>query len=143
LWEFGDGIGMSTNYSPKYTYMGLGNYNVSLIASSASGCKDTIMKTIVVQDKPIGINEKTFISNSLLVKTINRSNYIISQSFNSGTPIEYELIDNTGKIMIRKNLGIQNAINIPVNLNYYSRGVYFLKLKYNNVDQKTIKLIAN
>ena len=41
-WDFGDGIGTSTNMSPSYTYTAIGNYNVTLTASNNIGCSNTI-----------------------------------------------------------------------------------------------------
>ena len=42
-WNFGDGY-TSTATSPSHTYTVQGAYNVTLIATNAAGCKDTIVK---------------------------------------------------------------------------------------------------
>lgn len=41
-WNFGPGTSTATN--PSYNYTSLGNYTVQLIATSANGCKDTLIK---------------------------------------------------------------------------------------------------
>ncbi|MBX7238353.1 MAG: PKD domain-containing protein, partial [Bacteroidia bacterium] len=41
-WNFGDG-GTSTVATPTHTYNSSGNYTVTLIASNASGCRDTLV----------------------------------------------------------------------------------------------------
>lgn len=43
-WDFGDG-GTSTLQNPTHTYTNYGNYSVTLIATNAFGCTDTIVKT--------------------------------------------------------------------------------------------------
>jgi gliding motility-associated-like protein len=41
-WDFGDGSPVSTATSPSYTYSSAGTYTVTLVATSASGCDDTV-----------------------------------------------------------------------------------------------------
>jgi serine protease len=43
-WDFGDGVGMSTEQNPSYTYNDVGNYTVTLTATNAYG-SDTETKT--------------------------------------------------------------------------------------------------
>jgi len=50
-WNFGDG-GVSSVISPTHTYTTAGTYTVSLIATDASGCKDTISNNITVNQTP-------------------------------------------------------------------------------------------
>ncbi len=47
-WNFGDG-GTSTLQNPSHTYTSLGNYNVTLIATGANGCSDSITKNQFVR----------------------------------------------------------------------------------------------
>lgn len=44
-WTFGDG-GTSANTNPSHPYASIGSYPVTLISTSASGCADTIVKTL-------------------------------------------------------------------------------------------------
>ena len=46
-WNFGDG-GTSTLTNPSHTYTSTGVYNVTLVTTSADGCKDTLVKTNAV-----------------------------------------------------------------------------------------------
>ena len=52
-WDFGDGVGTSTQQNPSYTYSSAGTYTVSLIATNAYG-SDTEIKTnyISAQTEP-------------------------------------------------------------------------------------------
>jgi gliding motility-associated-like protein len=56
-WNFGDG-GTSTQPNPSHTYNSLGNFNVTLVATGANGCSDSITKNQFVRiQKPIvGMN---------------------------------------------------------------------------------------
>ncbi len=51
-WDFGDGE-TSTQRNPRHVYEFPGNYIVTLIATSNSGCRDTVQKTILVVGSPI------------------------------------------------------------------------------------------
>jgi PKD repeat protein len=48
LWEFGDG-NTSTGTNPSNTYNATGNYNVTLIATAANGCTDTLTKPAYIK----------------------------------------------------------------------------------------------
>jgi len=51
-WNFGDSSPLVTNLNPSHTYASPGTYAVSLIVTSNSGCKDTIIKNVVVHPLP-------------------------------------------------------------------------------------------
>lgn len=46
-WNFG-GLGSSTDTDPIYLFTNAGNYDIQLIATSAEGCKDSILKLVIV-----------------------------------------------------------------------------------------------
>jgi len=52
-WDFGDGTGTSTVQNPKYKYTTAGNYNVKLIVSNLSHCKDSVTIQVVARPKPV------------------------------------------------------------------------------------------
>jgi gliding motility-associated-like protein len=56
-WNFGDG-GTSTQQNPSHTYTALGNYTVTLIATGANGCSDSVIKNqfIRIQAPVVAIN---------------------------------------------------------------------------------------
>ncbi|MGQ0828244.1 MAG: PKD domain-containing protein [Bacteroidota bacterium] len=51
-WDFGD-AGTSFVQNPSHTYIASGTYDVMLIVTSTSGCKDTIIKQITIQNIPV------------------------------------------------------------------------------------------
>lgn len=44
FWDFGDGIGTSTNQNPSYTYVSSGGFDVSLVVTDINGCTDTLIR---------------------------------------------------------------------------------------------------
>lgn len=51
-WSFGDG-NTSTLTSPSHTYAAAGSYTITLVATSAAGCSNTISKSVTVFGKPV------------------------------------------------------------------------------------------
>ncbi len=51
-WSFGDGTPVAALQNPSHTYSLPGNYNVTLIVNSSDGCKDTVIKNVVVHALP-------------------------------------------------------------------------------------------
>ncbi len=49
VWDFGDGPPGSSQQHPTHTYGSEGTFVVTLIVTTASGCKDTIQQTVVVE----------------------------------------------------------------------------------------------
>ena len=48
FWDFGDGVGTSTEQNPSYTYENAGHYLVKLITESTNGCRDSAWQEITV-----------------------------------------------------------------------------------------------
>ena len=109
-WSFGDG-GSSTSTSPSHTYTLPGTYTVRLIVINASGCRDTLTKTNIIN---VGAVDATFTSaDSVCVnKTISFTNT------SSPTPsgVTWDFGDGT----------TSNASN-PVK-QYSATGTYIVKL---------------
>jgi len=72
-WDFGDGTTALNTQSPAHTFPGGGSYNVELVVTSDNGCKDSITKTVVIDNVPTSAftapqvcgNEWAFINNSV------------------------------------------------------------------------------
>lgn len=65
-WQFGDGAG-STQFSPVHNYLTSGNFQVTLTATSASGCSDTSRTVISVGSAKANFNAS---SNSCVNENI-------------------------------------------------------------------------
>jgi PKD repeat protein len=48
VWNFGDGSGPGSGFSPTHIYQDTGNYNITMIAISADGCNDTANSIVSV-----------------------------------------------------------------------------------------------
>jgi len=60
----------------------------------------------------------------------------ISITSATGTKIQWQLIDNTGRIFINKNVILRDGVNnITVDLSKYSTGTYFIKLSGENINE--------
>ncbi len=54
-WDFGDGIGTSTQQNPSYTYVTSGSFDIRLIVTDINGCKDTLIRPEYISiDGPYG-----------------------------------------------------------------------------------------
>jgi agmatine deiminase len=51
-WDFGNGVGMSTDQNPVYTYTADGTYTVTLTASSASGSDTAVFTDYITVPEP-------------------------------------------------------------------------------------------
>lgn len=52
LWDFGDGVGTSTQQNPSYTYTTAGTFNVKLVSKKGSTCIDSVTKLGLLNLKP-------------------------------------------------------------------------------------------
>ncbi len=89
LWDFGDNSGSSTLVNPEHDYYdaGIGNYLVTLIAYSATGCSDTTTHPIYMQEDLI-----YYIPNSFTPDD-DMHNQLFKPIFTSGyDPYEYTLL---------------------------------------------------
>lgn len=109
-WFFGDG-GTSTAANPSYTYTTPGNFTVTLIGTSSTGCSDTIIKTslVTVQNIVSGISSPDSVCVGEPINFVNTT-----------TPVppvaNWDFGDGTGQAGI-------NATHI-----YTAPGIYTVKL---------------
>ncbi|KGL61799.1 PKD domain-containing protein [Polaribacter sp. Hel1_85] len=61
-WDFGDGLGTSTEENPTYIYPNFGTYAVSLVVTDTFGNEDTINTEVVVAEPGAGTFEATIIA---------------------------------------------------------------------------------
>lgn len=93
LWNFGDGT-TSTTASPTHTYATPGVYNVRLVSYETTGCRDTMIKQVIVKSIPTAdfsvpntcVFAPVTVSNSS-TDLINQ-NLTYSWDFGDGTPLE-------------------------------------------------------
>ncbi|MEL7428194.1 MAG: choice-of-anchor L domain-containing protein, partial [Bacteroidota bacterium] len=71
-WDFGDG-NSSTLQNPQHTYAQPGVYDVGLITLNASGCPDTIIKSVLVDSLPI-VN---YVADSVCANSATQFTHIV------------------------------------------------------------------
>lgn len=81
-WSLGDGNTASGN-APSHTYANPGNYIISLVVTSASGCKDTLEKTISVYPVPLA----NFASGNVCLG--DTTNFFDQSQVLGGSPFTY------------------------------------------------------
>ncbi len=88
-WKFGDGTS-ATNQNPTHVYPSAGTYMVTLIATSNSGCADSVKLPVIVNPIPVAgfVNNKVCFGNPT---QFNNASYVTSgaisnYSWNFGDP---------------------------------------------------------
>lgn len=141
-WDFG-GAGNSNLQNPIQLFPGSGLYNISLIATSNHGCKDTLIKSTTLNPRPIAgfaYSISTGINVGTTVSFIDTSKYSSNWNWNFG--------DGSSNVLL------QNPTNI-----YYANGAYIVTqivydsygcsdtaravIKVNNVTNEISTLIPN
>ncbi len=101
-WDFGDGS-LSTIQDPSHNYTNASTYQVSLIATSVKGCKDTITKSAVVHTLPNVQFNAANVCDGSVVHYTNLSNIaapdmIQSQVWNFGDNSYLSTIQNASHL---------------------------------------------
>ena len=131
-WDFGDGIGTSTEENPIYTYSIDDTYTVILTASN-SYCpsneteQDVTITTTSISELP-GMGIKIF-------PNPNKGVFNVSTSLED---VELSVMNNTGKIVHKQTI---NKETVKVDISGFADGNYFLRFvsKNNVVHTKIIK----
>lgn len=141
-WNFGDNAGTSTDLNPSYSYFTTGTYSVLLIATSSSGCSDSLVKSVVVINNIVTSLTPLSSNNDIVLKTLDKEHYQLEvNSLSEETHVC--VTDNLGKTVIDANDIKQiNKGTFDINLNDLKTGVYYINL-YNGKTNKTFKVINN
>ncbi|MES2565226.1 MAG: PKD domain-containing protein [Bacteroidota bacterium] len=139
-WNFGDGIGESLSSDPVYNYSSAGVYTVTLIASSNSGCTDTTFKSVVVVSDMIVTNVLSqYMAGSLIIRTLDKNDYFLSGTLEGSAFLTIKLMDGFGKLVKDYGSLKSDNINLPINLDNYKAGIYYLSITGERLSE-TIKL---
>ncbi len=118
-WDFGDGTAINTVQNPLHTYLTLGNYTITLIASGGSGCADTITGAITVNPVPTADFTAASVCTEQTVFFNNTSagapDFFV-WDFGDGT------IDNTNNVAPTHIYTVAGTYNVKLTAGYSSTG---------------------
>ena len=117
IWDFGNGF-QSYEDPVTYLYDQIGDYQVSLLIETASGCRDSIIKNITVLGNPVA----NFKYNPYTISTLDPEINFVNTSVN-GTPYLWDFGDS-----------IYSFIENPSHV-YDNAGVYDVKLIVKDINQ--------
>lgn len=138
-WDFGTGLDYSTNYSPVFSYSSPGDYKISLIVSSSTGCQDTAFRSLTVLSELVGIIKQGLTAKELLIKSLDNNVYSLQASFDKEMPVHSTITDAGGRLIMDYGTRSSKDLNLEINLNDQAKGIYFLSL-VSESDKKVIKL---
>ncbi|OYU94658.1 MAG: hypothetical protein CFE21_15385 [Bacteroidetes bacterium B1(2017)] len=161
-WTFGDG-GSSTSMTPTHAYSTFGKYLVCLTVSD-SVCTSTYCDSIGMDSlgnllKKGGFSFRTLDYTKLtgatgLVKMAEPMKYFVYPNPSAGelnvevnlreaTPLNFELMDISGKILATKNIGLASGnYKESLDLSELKPSIYFLSIR-SNQGVSTFKVIKN
>lgn len=84
-WDFGDGVGSSTDPNPSYTYTNAGTYTVRLTVASDNGCEQFTEEEIMVYNEP----QASFTVPGGLLCSNNPISFTNTTTFDPGSPITW------------------------------------------------------
>ena len=121
-WNFGDASFNSVSQNPIHYYNTLNNFNVSLIVSNTSGCKDTIILPVIIDSLP----QAGFMSNTVCMG---------SQTLFNNISVSHGSVNNGWNWSFGDGMG-SSVLQHPF-YTYQSHGIYNVKLIVTN--QKACK----
>lgn len=136
-WYSGNNAGASS-FHTSFVYTQAGNYNVSLVSMSSTGCLDTASKKIVVIDNLTGIESNN--TERLILKNLG-NNVFMLEGTSIATGDKTVIRDMTGKTLKTQN--VQQGGTIRIDLSAYPKGVYFLVILADRQDSRVVKLLSN
>lgn len=123
-WLFGNG-GLSSIYSPDYSYIVNGSYNVTLTVKDSLGCWDSIVKVITISNIVMGLTEMN--ASSLFGVYPNPTSGLLSITSYTGPKFECALIDLAGQIILTHENQVGQVVQLD--LHEFPRGNYILTIK--------------
>jgi PKD repeat protein len=139
-WDFGDG-GSSFEAEPAYNYSVAGTYQAKLIGTSATGCKDSTLKSIRVLNLATKVMNE--ISKTIKLADQGNNTFSIIADNSSINEMDVDLIDMSGKVLMSEHKeNINETGKIMVDLGSYSVGIYVLNVSYKNQSLISSKVLV-
>lgn len=125
-WDFGDGVGSSTDFEPNYNYSAPGTYLTKLVGISSTGCKDSVLKPVQIVDFSTDIFSKS--NGKVLLLDLGDNQFMIKLTQYPLNTLSMNVISLDGRESFQKNYSV-NDNNVLINLNHLNVGLYLLQFK--------------
>ena len=143
-WYFGDG-NTSIDINPWNEYTNLGDYDITLIASSYNCPNDTVTISIVVAGY-VSIENIQFLENLNLYPNPTSGKFYLNFNSLKSDEVQFFLYSTSGKLVHtfnKKEVKIgDNNMQFDLNLIDIAKGYYFLKIEGQN-NNATLPIIYN
>jgi gliding motility-associated-like protein len=144
VWDFGDGSETSTTENPTHDFGGLavGNYTVTLIATSPAGCVDTAQSVIQVYEELIFYVPNTFTPDD------DDFNQTFQPIFTSGfDPLDFnmKIFNRWGEIVFETNdatVGWDGSYGSNNEVQMVQDGVYTWKIEFKTTKNDERKMVV-
>lgn len=135
-WYFGDGTS-STDASPTHAYGSSSQHQVTLVATSADGCQNTITNTIFA----LGIGSSPELSSiSVFPNPTPGGMFALTGSITGQSELQLNIYTVNGQKIHSATQSVIGDFNIPVDLKTARPGVYILQINTGSFSQ-SIKLV--
>jgi PKD repeat protein len=132
LWNFDDGT-TSEEASPEHTFTAPGTYTVSLMVTSADGCTDAAVHTIVVEESLISSADEVGGLESMDKVTVFpnpvREMLTVYVELASVQPVTLRLNDLSGRSVRTEKFAKMQAGQLQLDVADLPEGVYFLMVE--------------
>lgn len=149
-WDFGDGTGTSTDVNPSYSYQSPGEFQITLIATSEQGCKDTFnlgSKILALNESDIQIPNAftpniNGASGSGFFDPLDKNNDIFHPVVRGASKYELSIYSRWGELLF-------NTKDVNVGWDGYYKGklctqdVYVYKVTASMLDGKTFNKVGD
>jgi len=126
-WNFGDGVGTSSDINPSYTYAAVGTYTVTLVATNTLGA-DSISHPVTVEPAAIASVDLTQVTTSTVYAgdTVDFSADLLPD--NAGKPYTYTIDYGDGTVITATS----SLDPLPLSHTFTSGGNYTIQIWVSN-----------
>ncbi|MBL4651442.1 MAG: PKD domain-containing protein [Flavobacteriales bacterium] len=126
-WNFGNGFS-STENDPSTTYTSAGTYYIELIASNDNGCSESMIQTVVVNEKE-GTGIESIQTQQLSVINTNQG-LLVTNNFNyQVSDVELTVYNSLGQTIYSSSHSFAGNAQVVIPTEEEAAGVYILKMQ--------------
>lgn len=128
LWDFGDGS-VDTNTQAQHIYLANGTYPVQLIATSSSGCVDSLQHSLVVLGVVITDQQEVIEPTNPWVSVSSfGNNWLLDIHLTQEEPVYYYILNTQGQLLY-ENQAMTKQSQIQISTQGLATGIYILNVQ--------------